>query len=68
MTTQEAAEYLGVTQSRIRQLILAGDITAVRRGRDKWVERAELERYQTVRPPRGRPAGRPRATPPQEEQ
>ena len=36
LTTQDAAEILGVTPSRIRQLILSGKLKATKNGRD-WV-------------------------------
>lgn len=40
LTTSEAAARLGVNQSRIRQLILAGQLPARKRGRD-WSIRAQ---------------------------
>lgn len=55
MTTKEAAEYLGVSQSRVRQLIMDGVLTSVKRGRDNWIERAQVERHKVERSPRGRP-------------
>lgn len=55
MTTQEAADYLGVTQSRIRQLIMDEVFHPMKRGRDNWIQRAEVERYRVERKPRGRP-------------
>ena len=56
LTTKQAAELIGVTPSRIRQLIMAGALTAFRGGRDLWLDPAELKRYK--RPRRGRPAGK----------
>lgn len=55
MTTKEAAEYLGVSPSRIRQLIMDGVLTATKRGRDNWIERDQVERHKVERAPRGRP-------------
>jgi excisionase family DNA binding protein len=42
LTTSEAAEALGVSPPRIRQLILEGRLPATRRGRDLLIERADL--------------------------
>lgn len=55
MTTKEAAEYLGVSPSRIRQLIMDGVLTSTKRGRDNWIERDQVERHKVERAPRGRP-------------
>jgi excisionase family DNA binding protein len=56
LTTAEAGRELGVSPSRIRQLVLAGRIEAERRGRDLFVTRESLERE------RVRKTGRPRKT------
>jgi hypothetical protein len=49
---------LGVSQSRIRQFILANRLKARKLGRDLVVERKEAERFKREgRLPEGRPAG-----------
>ena len=52
-TTLQAAEVLGVTASRIRQLVLAGDLRGEKFGRDLMIDAAALKRYK--KPRRGRP-------------
>ena len=44
-TTESAAKYLGVTPSRVRQLILEDRLTSEKYGRDHLIHEAELERY-----------------------
>lgn len=41
----EAAEYLRMSQSRLDQLIRAGDLAAVQDGRSVKIRASELERY-----------------------
>jgi hypothetical protein len=54
VTTAKAAEMLGVSTSRVRQLILAGRLATKRDdGHDHWVEAASVRRF--VRRPPGRP-------------
>jgi len=49
---------LGVSQSRIRQFVLAGRLKAKKFGRDLVIERKEAERFKREgRLPQGRPAG-----------
>ena len=43
-TTSEAAEMLGVSTARIRQMILKGDIKANKRGRDNFITKEEVEK------------------------
>jgi len=47
MTTEEAAAYLGVNDSRVRQLVRGGELVAeretTRRGDVLWFQRAELD-------------------------
>lgn len=43
MTTQEAAEVLGVIRRRVLALIKAGKLKATKRGRDWWIEPADLD-------------------------
>lgn len=54
MTTSEAAARLGVTQARIRQMILAGQLRAKKVGRDWAIEERNLGRVAV------RKVGRPR--------
>jgi excisionase family DNA binding protein len=53
LTTTEAAERLGVSQARVRQMILAKQLTAEKVGRDWQIEERHLERLVL------RPVGRP---------
>jgi excisionase family DNA binding protein len=46
MTLVEAAALLGVTAATLRQQIANGKLRAVKRGRDWWVTRREVDRYQ----------------------
>lgn len=60
LTTQEVAELLGVSTSRVRQLLLAGKIPADRTGdryRGNWyIDPASVEEFQKTRRGPGRPA------------
>ncbi len=47
MTLSEAAARLGINAATLRQQIANGRLSAVRHGRDWWVEEAEVTRYQT---------------------
>jgi excisionase family DNA binding protein len=42
LTTRQAAERLGVSDSRIRQLILDGKLAAVKAGRDWLIKASDL--------------------------
>jgi excisionase family DNA binding protein len=55
LTTREAAAQLGITDSRIRQLIRAGRLPARRMGRDWFVDEGDLRAFQPA--PRGWPKG-----------
>ena len=46
MTLTEAAAILGLTAATLRQQIANGKLRATKRGRDWWVTRGEVERYQ----------------------
>jgi hypothetical protein len=49
---------LGVSQSRVRQFVLARRLKAEKYGRDLMIERKEAERFRREgRLPEGRPAG-----------
>ena len=54
LTTQQAADKLGVTQGRIRQLILSGDLPSEKVGRDRMIREEDLALVKD-RPGRGRP-------------
>ena len=43
-TTTEAAEMLGVTTARIRQMVLSGVIQGEKRGRDLLIPKSQIER------------------------
>ena len=55
MTTTEAAAALNVSRAWVWRLIKSGTITAEMRGRDWWIEPAEVERYRRERRQAGRP-------------
>jgi excisionase family DNA binding protein len=43
-TTTEAAEILGVSAARIRQMVLAGEIEGEKRGRDLLIPKSQIEK------------------------
>jgi excisionase family DNA binding protein len=54
LTTQEAAEKLGVTAGRVRQMIVDGQLPATKLGRDNIIKEADLslvEDRKVGRPP-----------------
>jgi excisionase family DNA binding protein len=53
LTTKEAAERLGITPARVRQLVLAGSLPAEKFGRDLMIKESDLKLV------RVRPMGRP---------
>jgi excisionase family DNA binding protein len=55
MTTLEAAVRLKVKRQWVWRLIKGGIIKAEMRGRDYWIEEAEVERYDRERNPPHRP-------------
>lgn len=64
ITTPQAAAIIGVSRPRVHQLIVRGELPAVKIGRSWLVERAAAESF--VRKPVGNRTGRPRTpiTPP----
>lgn len=56
LTTKQAAEKLNLDPSRIRQMILAGQIQAEKVGRDNFIPESEIERMKKTKRPTGRPA------------
>lgn len=56
-TTEEAAQVLGVTASRIRQLILEKRINSQKMGRDHIIPQSELSQFsEQGKKKRGRPS------------
>ena len=53
LTTEQAANELGVTDSRVRQLILEGKLTAQKFGRSHMIKRSDLKNVEIGN--RGRP-------------
>jgi excisionase family DNA binding protein len=43
LTTQQAAEKLGVTAGRVRQMIIDGQLPATKMGRDNFIREADLK-------------------------
>jgi excisionase family DNA binding protein len=60
VTTKEAAQILGVTPARIRQLIKAGRLIAEKRGRDHLIEEPEVQRFKRQGRRSGPRGGRPK--------
>lgn len=56
LTTQQAAERLGVTAGRVRQMVADGALPATRMGRDNFIRASDLKLVE------GRKPGRPRKT------
>ena len=54
LTTSEVAIILKVTNTRVRQMILAGDLPSKKRGRDHFIRRSDLRLVEN------RQVGRPR--------
>jgi site-specific DNA-methyltransferase (cytosine-N4-specific) len=56
LTTEDAAMYLGVTPSRVRQFILEGRLASEKYGRDHLICQSDLERFaKNGKKKRGRP-------------
>lgn len=56
LTTKEAAERLGVSAARIRQMIIEGVITEAEKvGRDNFIPEKEIERLEQTERKAGRP-------------
>ena len=53
LTTQQTAEKLGITDARVRQLVLGGRLPAQKLGRDLFIQESDLKLVQDRRP--GRP-------------
>jgi excisionase family DNA binding protein len=59
LTTQQAAERLGITDARVRQLILSGRVPAQKLGRDLFIEEGDLKLVQDRKPGRPRRLDKP---------
>jgi excisionase family DNA binding protein len=60
MTTQEAAEALGIHRSRVLHYIGNGRLRAVKVGRDWWLTAQEVERFKALPRIEGWQKGKPR--------
>ncbi|MEA4856116.1 MAG: helix-turn-helix domain-containing protein [Solidesulfovibrio sp.] len=54
LTTIQAAEILGIRSETVRQQIQAGRLSAVKHGRDWFIDPDELDRYRRERQQNGR--------------
>jgi excisionase family DNA binding protein len=66
LTTQEAAVKLGVTAGRVRQMIIDGQLPAMKMGRDNFIKESDLklvEGRKVGRPPKTIISGKKRAIP-----
>ena len=55
-TTEDAAKYLGVTASRVRQFIIESRLKSVKYGRDHLIDESELKLFaERGKKKRGRP-------------
>jgi excisionase family DNA binding protein len=55
LTTQQVAEKLGVTAGRVRQMIVDGQLPAIKMGRDNFIKESDLrlvESRKVGRPPK----------------
>jgi excisionase family DNA binding protein len=65
LTTQEAAEKLGVTAGRVRQMIVDGQLPATKLGRDNIIKEADLslvEDRKVGRPPKEKDSSKKEST------
>jgi site-specific DNA-methyltransferase (adenine-specific) len=44
-TTESAAEFLGITPSRVRQLIMEGKLQSEKHGRDHLIQESAIKKY-----------------------
>ncbi len=54
-TAKQAAERLGVSTTRMRQLIFEGTIKAEKAGRDNFIPESEVKRLESLERKTGRP-------------
>ncbi len=57
LTTNEAAEILGVSISRVRQLLLDGELKGEHHGRDWLIDERVVRKFGRIPRPRGCPVG-----------
>jgi excisionase family DNA binding protein len=55
LTADEAGELLGITGARVRQLVRAGTLSALHKGRMWLLTRKHVETFATIERPTGRP-------------
>ncbi len=60
MTTKEAADYLGVKPSRVRQLVIAGVLRSEKIGQSHLISFIDVQAYRAKRNKAGWPKGKPR--------
>lgn len=60
MTTKEAAEYLGIKPSRVRQLVIAGILSSEKIGQVHLIPFEEVQQYKAERKKAGWQQGKPR--------
>lgn len=60
MTTTEAAARIGISRQLVIRYCIDKRITAVKHGRDWWIDGAEVERFAAIPRPEGWRKGRPR--------
>lgn len=59
LTVSEAAELIGVTEGRVRQLLKSGDLVGEKFGTQWVITQAEVKRFAKIPPPA---VGRPRTS------
>lgn len=62
MTTQEAADYLGITAGRVRQLVATNVLPHENVGNTNLIPITAVEQYKENRPKAGWPKGKSRKT------
>lgn len=60
MTSKEAADYLGIKQARIRQLVIAGVLRSEKIGQMHLIPFEDVQQYKAIRVNAGWPKGKPR--------
>lgn len=66
LTTQQAAERFGITDARVRQLVLRERIPAQKLGRDLLIQEGDLKLVQDRKPGRSRKVNKPEGSKKQE--
>lgn len=60
MTTKEAADYLDIQPSRVRQLVIAGKLRSEKIGQSHLIPFADVQKYKAERTNAGWQKGKPR--------